>query len=109
MKPSELPWHEIIGLKCKVVWSKNKDCIGIEGKIVDETRNTILIRTEKGIKRILKEICVFEFDLGNVKVYIPGEILVGRPEERLKKRIKVRKSYFELLLKAIETKGLKKD
>ena len=101
-----MPWHEIIGLKCKVVWSKNRDYVGISGMVVDETRNLIILRTKKGEKKILKERCVFEFETDKYLVYVPGEILVGRPEERLKKRIKVRRKYFEILLKAFEESGL---
>lgn len=102
MKPEELPWHEIIGLRCRVVWSKNKDYVGIEGEVIDETKNLIILRTRKGVKKILKDRCVFEFETDKYKIYIPGEMIVGRPEERLKKRIKVRKRYFEILLKAME-------
>ncbi len=97
----ELPWHELIGLHCKVVWSKNKDYIGIEGTVVDETKNLLILRTERGIKKILKDRCVFGFKIGKGFVLVPGEMLVGRPEERLKKFIRYRRRYLEFLLNAV--------
>ena len=35
--------HELIGLKAEIVDSRNKANIGIKGKIIDETKNTIII------------------------------------------------------------------
>jgi ribonuclease P protein subunit POP4 len=81
--------HEFIGLKAKVVKSSNPDCLGIMGKVVDETRNTIVISQDGKRKTVVKDQSVFYFTLpdGTV-VEVAGTILVGRPEERLKKRIR---------------------
>lgn len=81
--------HEFIGLKAKVVKSSNSNCIGILGRVVDETRNTFVISQDGKRKTVVKEQSVFHFTLpdGTV-VEVDGKILVGRPEERLKKRIR---------------------
>ncbi len=81
--------HEFIGLKAEVVKSSNSDCLGITGKIIDETRNTFVISQGNQKKAIVKDQSVFHFSLpdGTI-VEIDGKILVGRPEERLKKRIR---------------------
>ena len=47
--------EELIGLETEVIDAKNKSLIGIKGRIVNETKFTLHIRTAKGIKRVLKE------------------------------------------------------
>ena len=32
--------HEFVGTEAKVSKSTNSDCVGLSGKVVDETRNT---------------------------------------------------------------------
>ena len=44
-----------IGKEVEVVDSRNKDYIGIKGKVIDETLNMLIIKTEKGIKKVLKK------------------------------------------------------
>jgi ribonuclease P protein subunit POP4 len=82
--------HELIGLKVKVVDSKNKDNIGKEGKVVDETRNTLVVECEDEKQRtFIKDHCVFSFELpSGEKVRVDGSLLVGRPEDRIKKKLK---------------------
>lgn len=87
--PRNLLKHELIGLKVEVAGSENKSQIGLEGKVVDETRNTIKIETKKGIKTVKKENTVFTFTLDNgKKVKIRGDIIVAKPEDRIKKKFK---------------------
>ncbi|MEM4772667.1 MAG: ribonuclease P protein subunit [Nanoarchaeales archaeon] len=80
--------HELIGLKVKILDSKNKSLKKIKGIIVDETYNTIIIE-EKNKKRkvIPKKSTIFLFELeNNKKVKVLGDILIGRPEDRIKKK-----------------------
>ncbi len=80
---------EFIGLKAKVVRSSNPTYEGIDGKIIDETRNTFIMLQGNRRKTIVKDQAVFSFTLpDDTIVEIDGEALVGRPEERLKKRIR---------------------
>jgi ribonuclease P protein subunit POP4 len=80
--------HELIGLEVKVRKSTNKSQIGIKGRIVDETYNMLVIETKKGEKKIEKKSCVFVFKLPNgKKVEVEGWVLVGRPEDRIKKKL----------------------
>ena len=44
----------LIGSFAKVVDSKNKTLIGNEGKIINETRNTITIQTKYNQKKLIK-------------------------------------------------------
>lgn len=80
--------HELIGLEAEVVDSLNVNLVGIKGLILDETKNTFLIGQPGGRKwRVLKHVAVFRIALPDgTKVRVEGRVLVGRPEERLKRR-----------------------
>jgi ribonuclease P protein subunit POP4 len=79
--------HEFIGLETKVVKSSNPNVVGIRGRVVDETRNTLTISNNGKKKVIIKDIAFFEFVMpdGTV-VEIDGKVLIGRPDDRIKKR-----------------------
>jgi ribonuclease P protein subunit POP4 len=72
--------HELIGLKVRVIESSDPGKKDIGGKIIDETKNTIVL--ENG-KILPKKECVFEFDIGK-KVLIDGKKIMKRPVDRLK-------------------------
>lgn len=87
--PRELPRHELIGLEAEVAESTNPDAVGIAGVVVDESRNTLTLRTKKGEKSLVKEQCVFSFKLpSGERVKVDGKLLVARPEDRIKKKLK---------------------
>lgn len=77
---------ELIGSEVIVTHSKNRSNLGIHGRIIDETKNCLVIQTEKGDKRILKDNIVLEFPAKGVRV--EGHLLAGKPEERIKKKVK---------------------
>lgn len=78
----------MIGLVAKVVRSSHKDYVGIEGLVVMESRNMIVLATRtSATKRIPKKAVVLELDIPeNGKIQIAGADIVGRPENRIKKR-----------------------
>jgi len=83
--------NEFIGLKAKVVKSSNPSYEGILGKVLDETRNTFTILHKEKEKVIVKEISVFHFTLPDGTVIeVSGKVLVGCPEDRVKKVIRRR-------------------
>jgi ribonuclease P protein subunit POP4 len=79
--------HEFIGLDAKVVRSSNPQAVGIEGRVVDETRNTLTILHNDKRSVVIKDVSVFEFVMpdGTI-VEIDGKVILGRPEDRIKKR-----------------------
>lgn len=83
----EILQDEFIGLDAKVTQFTNPRSVGLVGTIVDETRNTFTIRKGKKNRIIAKNQAVLEITLRNSTVVeIDGKYLVGRPEDRLKRR-----------------------
>jgi ribonuclease P protein subunit POP4 len=83
--------HELAGLKAKIIKSKHKEYEKISGTITDETRNTITIKQSDKNKKIPKESADFELALDeNAKVSVDGKLLVARPEDRIKKKIRIK-------------------
>jgi len=78
---------ELIGLNAKVTKSPNRSSIGISGKVIDETRNTLVIRQNDDNKTIQKETTTFQFTLpSGTVIEVEGNALIGRPEDRVKKK-----------------------
>lgn len=88
--PRNLIKHELIGLLVRVSESTHKGFVGISGIIIDETAKTIKVLSKNGATRIIpKDICSFDITLpSGIIVRIDGRVLLGRPEERIKKRLK---------------------
>ena len=87
INPQNLVRHELIGLKARIIKSTDSSQAKLNGKVVDETYNTLTIETKKGEKLIPKKNTVFIFTLPNaVKVQVEGSLLVSRPEDRIKKK-----------------------
>lgn len=78
-----LVMHELIGLDAKVVESTNKEIVGFEGKIIDETKFMFSLKTKNGIKNLPKENSMWKFNFGNKESVVNGNLLSKRPSERL--------------------------
>ena len=79
--------HEFIGLKTTVVNSSNPHVVGIAGRVVDETRNTLTILHKDKRRVVIKDTATFDFVMPDETVVeIDGKVIVGRPEDRIKKR-----------------------
>ena len=77
--------HELIGLKVKVLESFSKPHIGIEGLVIHETLNTLVVQTSTSKKRVPKRNSKFEFTLPDgKKIIVYGDEILNRPENRLK-------------------------
>ncbi len=81
--------YEFIGTEVKVAKSSHSGYVGISGKVIDETRNTFVLEHEGKRKTVVKDAAIFHFKFpdGTI-VEIDGNLLVGRPEDRLKKRVR---------------------
>jgi len=88
VNPENILRHELIGLPVKVVRSLNKDLVHLSGTVLDETKNMLIISQGGRRKSIPKSVATFEFTLPNgTKVEVDGEKSVGRPEDRIRKRL----------------------
>ena len=89
--PRNILHHELIGLDVLVVEATNPLHRGISGRVIDETRNTLVIRNACGDKRIPKSHTRFRFSLGGgVLVEVDGSALVNAPEKRITQHTKKR-------------------
>jgi ribonuclease P protein subunit POP4 len=88
LSPENIAKHELIGLRVVVADSSNPSHVGLSGRVVDETRNTFLLETKRGNKRIpkLNTSLIFTLPEGQ-RVKVTGSILISQPENRINKRI----------------------
>ena len=85
MNEKTLAKDELIGLQVKIIKCKDSSWVGKSGIIIDETKNTFLIKTENEEKRIAKAITKFEFEKDGEKITLDGSNIAYRPEDRIKK------------------------
>jgi len=80
---------EFIGTDVKIARSSDRGNVGICGKVVGETRNTFAILHEGKKKTVAKDSSVFHFMFEDrTIVEVNGRLLVGKPEDRLKKNVR---------------------
>lgn len=72
---------ELIGLKAKVIRCSDPTLVNRTGKIIDETKNTLLIKTRDKEKKIAKDIAKFEIN----GIPVEGKRIKCQPWERIKK------------------------
>ena len=72
---------DLIGKNVTISESKNKEIVGINGKIIMETKNMIIINTKNGRRNIPKNICQLSNN-GQV-IQTDSTKLKKRPHERL--------------------------
>ena len=80
--PQTIARHELVGLEV-AVQDDPDDRGGIRGDVVDETTNTLHVRTAGGTKIVPKAGATFAFDLPDgTTVVVDGDRLVARPARR---------------------------
>ncbi|MBU0472016.1 MAG: ribonuclease P protein subunit [Nanoarchaeota archaeon] len=73
--------QEYIGSDIEIIESTNKTLIGLKGKVIDETKNTISIKTKNNeTKKLLKN--VLKFKIG--QKIIDGKTITKKPQDRIK-------------------------
>uniref|UniRef100_A0A7J3YU04 Ribonuclease P protein component 1 n=1 Tax=Ignisphaera aggregans TaxID=334771 RepID=A0A7J3YU04_9CREN len=82
-------YHEIIGLRVKILSHLDPTLVGREGIVINETMNTLQILDTKHGKviKVPKRGGIFLFTIpeANEELIIDGMQIFGRPEDRLKK------------------------
>ncbi|ODS38142.1 MAG: ribonuclease P [Candidatus Altiarchaeales archaeon WOR_SM1_86-2] len=89
--PYNILRHELIGLYAEVSDAAHEGYKNIKGRVVDETRNTLTIETEGNEKKVPKDCVTLDITLpeGTI-VRVDGKLLVARPEDRVKKKYRIR-------------------
>jgi ribonuclease P protein subunit POP4 len=100
--PSTLIYHELIGLEIQVILSTNPTLTGIRGRVVNETKNMLIVENSKSRElKIPKADSEFLFRIpaelsekgrrSDKFVKVQGNLLLSQPENRIKKIRKLRK------------------
>lgn len=77
--------HELIGLRVTVE-SPDKGVDGLEGLVIDETMQTLLVESPDGIeRRVPKPGARFVFEVGGESIVVRGTDIRFRPEDRTKR------------------------
>jgi len=75
--------HEFIGLDTEIVQSTNPQVIGLNGRIINETKSMFTINTENGVKSIAKSTNDWKFSIQNKDIIVDGSKIAKRPFDRI--------------------------
>jgi len=75
--------HEFIGLYTEITKSTNSQIVGLNGRIVNETKSMFTINTEKGVKSIAKSQNSWKFSIEDKDIVIEGTKIAKRPFDRI--------------------------
>ena len=76
--------HELIGLRVEVVRATDAGLRGLQGVVVDETKNMLVVEAGGKEKRIPKQGNRFRFEVPG-RTEVEGDEIRFRPEDRIKK------------------------
>lgn len=76
--------HELIGLQVQVLRATDHGQENLSGRVVDETRNMLVVEVGGLEKRIPKQGTLFKFEIQGGTV-VEGDEIRFRPEDRVKK------------------------
>ncbi|UCB58768.1 MAG: ribonuclease P protein subunit [Thermoplasmatales archaeon] len=85
MDDNKIGREELIGLHVKIKDCTDSSWKGKSGLIVDETKNTFLIKIDNKQKIIVKKTATFEFNIKGRQIILNGSKISYRPENRIKK------------------------
>ena len=75
--------HEFIGLHTEIAQSTNSQVVGLNGRIIDETKSMFKINTDNGVKSIAKSTNSWKFSIENKDVIVEGSRIAKRPFDRI--------------------------
>lgn len=84
--PDNISSHELIGLQAQIVESSDKKIIGINGKVIDETKFTFILSTVNGTRRLAKSNSRWKFEYDERESELDGARLTRRSYERIGER-----------------------
>lgn len=75
--------HEFIGLDTEIIKSTNPQVIGLNGRIINETKSMFTINTGNGAKSIAKSTNSWKFSIENKEIVVEGSKITKRPYDRI--------------------------
>ena len=69
--------NTLIGMRVEIVDALNKNLLGLSGKVIDETKNILMLETQKGIKKLIKSQITLKIGTNIIK----GNHIIRRPED----------------------------
>jgi ribonuclease P protein subunit POP4 len=85
MRSKDFRRRLFIGLDVVVTASTCPSQVGMRGRVVDETRNTVTIEQGGAERMIAKAGCEFRFEEDGQAYTVSGDDIRFRPEDRIKK------------------------
>jgi len=79
--------HELVGLYTIISDSPNRQIIGLNGTVVDETKSMFIINTKNGFKMIQKKHNTWKFLVNNKETTLSGALFEKRSFDRLETKI----------------------
>ncbi|KAH8742176.1 POP4 like ribonuclease P protein subunit [Cryptosporidium ryanae] len=77
----------------KVISSRNKECINVEGIVIKETKETFLVISKDNKPRtLLKNHTIFSMEFNNYVIVLYGTQLCYHPSERIKHKFRHKES-----------------
>ena len=77
--------HELIGLSVQIIGARDPGHMDMTGRIIDETKNTIVMESAGEERRVPKRGTVLKIELGDGSAKVDLSNLTFRPEDRIKK------------------------
>ena len=75
--------HEFIGLNTEIIQSSNPQVVGLNGRIINETKSMFTINTIKGTKSVAKSTNNWKFSIQGKDVIVNGAKISKRPFDRI--------------------------
>jgi len=75
--------HEFIGLDTEIIQSTNPQVVGLNGRIIDETKSMFTINTESSSKHIAKSTNSWKFSIEGKEIVVEGTRIAKRPFDRI--------------------------
>ncbi len=86
MSATNILFHELIGLNVSIVGSSDETLMGLSGEVIDETKQTLRVKSEQGVKIVPKANVTLKVDLPDGQsVTISGKKIMYRPEDRIRR------------------------
>lgn len=79
--------HEFIGLDTIITKSTNPQVVGLNGRIINETKSMFTIDTKNGVKSIAKSTNNWKFSVNGEDVVIAGDTITKRPFDRVGSKV----------------------